>query len=109
MWFEEIDPNKSLVVPRYMLDDLLIRLGIVQHFQSVNRFLAGALSGVVIKRHETIKYSQFMKLVRKAALRECVKNIIAFNQFGFDVRTNKLLETDIEAQTVSLPQQIMRY
>ena len=29
MWFEEIDPNKSLVVPRYMLDDLLIRLGIV--------------------------------------------------------------------------------
>ncbi len=29
MWFQEIDPNKSLVVPRYMLDDLLIRLGIV--------------------------------------------------------------------------------
>jgi hypothetical protein len=50
-----------------------------------------------------------MKLVRKAALRECVKNIIAFNQFGFDVRKNKLVETDIEIQAVNLPQQIMRY
>jgi len=36
-----------------------------------------------------------MKLVRKAALRECVKNIITFNNFGFDLRTNKLVETDI--------------
>ena len=44
-----------------------------------------------------------MKLVRKAALRECVKNIIAFNQFGFDVRKNKLVETDIEIQVVNLP------
>jgi hypothetical protein len=44
-----------------------------------------------------------MKLVRKAALRECIKNIIAFNQFGFDVRKNKLIETDIEIQAVNLP------
>ena len=57
MWFNEIDFGKTLIVPREKVDQILVKLGIVSDYKSVNRFLAGALSGFVIRRHENIKFS----------------------------------------------------
>jgi len=57
MWFNEIDKKKRLIVPRENLDNLLVNLGVVQDYKSVNRFLAGALSGFVIRRHENLTFT----------------------------------------------------
>ncbi len=58
----------------------------VKDYKEVNRFIAGVLNGQTVDVHEEMKKSQFMKIVNKAAMRESVKNIIAFNQFGMDTR-----------------------
>lgn len=44
--------------------------------------MAGILSGVVIRRVDMIKRSQFMKFIYKGVLRDSVKNLIAFNSYG---------------------------
>ena len=66
------------------MDNFIIKNGICADYKEVNRFLSGCLSGCVIRRHEEIKKSQYMKVVLKAALRECIKNLITFNQIGTD-------------------------
>ncbi len=58
----------------------------MKDYKEVNRFIAGVLNGHTVDVHEEMKKSQFMKIVNKAAMRESVKNIIAFNQFGMDTR-----------------------
>jgi len=35
-----------------------------------------------------------MKLIQKAALRECIKNIIMYHQFGFDGKFRKIVGTE---------------
>ena len=57
IWFEEVDTNADLIVPRFRLDDVLVKYQVVKDYKEVNRFLAGVLSGDIIKRHEQVKYS----------------------------------------------------
>ena len=73
---------------------------IVKDYKEVNRFLAGVLSGIVVRRHENMKKSYFVKLVLKSALRECIKNIITYNSFGSDVGFMSMNKEQREAQIV---------
>jgi hypothetical protein len=67
-----------------------VKEGIVKDYKEINRFLAGTLSGTVIMRSDFLKKSQFMKLILKGVLRDCVKNIITFNKIGIDNATVNL-------------------
>jgi hypothetical protein len=50
LWEKEIDPLNLLLVGRKYMDDFLCRAKIVGDFKEVNRFMAGVLSGVVVRR-----------------------------------------------------------
>ena len=64
------------------MDEVLLKYGIVSDFKSINRFMAGILSGIVIRRCDEIKRSQFMKFVYKGVLRDSNRNLITINNFG---------------------------
>ena len=46
--------------------------------------MAGCLSGTVIRAHENIKKSDFLKFLVKGVLRNSVKNIIVYSKLGMD-------------------------
>ena len=50
LWQKEIDHKNLLIVSRKYMDDFLCRENIVGDFKEVNRFMAGILSGVIVKR-----------------------------------------------------------
>ena len=84
IWEKHIDPHNILILERRLLDDYLVKVEIVKDYKEINRFLSGCLSGTVIKREDYLKKSQFMKLIMKGVLRDCVKNILTFNKIGID-------------------------
>lgn len=84
IWEEHIDPHNLLILERRLFDDYLVKEGIVKDYKEINRFLAGTLSGTVIEREDYLKKSQFLKLIMKGVLRDCVKNILTFNKVGID-------------------------
>ena len=49
--------------------------------------MAGCLSGTVIRAHENIKKSDFLKLLIKGVLRNSIKNIIVYTKLGMDTET----------------------
>ena len=99
IWEENIDPHNLLILPRRLFDDYLDKEGIVKDYKEINRFLAGTLSGTVIKREEYLKKSQFMKLIMKGVLRDCVKNILTFNKLGID---NMMINLNKEANETAI-------
>mgnify|MGYP006119605875 CR=1 FL=1 len=57
LWKTEIDHKNLLLVNRKFMDDFLCRENIVGDFKEVNRFMAGTLSGVIVRRQDDIKQS----------------------------------------------------
>lgn len=100
LWHREIDPKNLLIVSRKYMDDWLCKEQIVGDFKEVNRFMAGVLSGTVVRRQDDVKKSQFMKLILKGILRDCVKNILAFNKLGIDSKIVNLNKESDGASTV---------
>ena len=73
-----------MIIPRRHVDKFLIKNNVVRDYKEINRLLAGCLSGTVIRAHENIKKSDFMKLLIKGILRNSVKNIIVYSKLGMD-------------------------
>lgn len=59
LWDNEIDLQGDHVIPRWHLDEFLVKHNIVKDYKEVNRFLAGVLSGTVVRRHEHMRRSYF--------------------------------------------------
>lgn len=109
IWVKIIDPQNKLILERKHLDNFLEEAGIVKDYKEINRFLTGSLSGVVIKRSDYVKKSQYLKLIFKGVLRDCVKNIITYNKLGIDNAMMNLNKETDAAQVVPFSHQIGRY
>ena len=97
------------MAPRKQLDDVFLRYGIIRDYKEMSRFLHGILNGVHVAVVENIKRSQFMKLVFKGALRESIKNMIAFNNLGADTATLNLLDCKRDNPAFRFSHQIQKY
>jgi len=62
--------------------------------------MAGTLSGVIVRRDQDIKQSQFNKLILKGILRDTVKNIITFDKLGIDSKIISINNDSYGSQTV---------
>mgnify|MGYP006893254252 CR=1 FL=1 len=87
IWMQEIDPSQLLNIPRRFVDKIFLKYEIVANYKGINPFFRGTLSGLKLTANDHICRSQFMKFVYKAVLRDCVKNIMAFNKVGTDKET----------------------
>ena len=108
MWFKHIDPERRMTASKVQIENFFLGNKIVKDYKEIQRFVAGTLNGFQLHPCQEFQKTLFMRIVYKASLREAIKNIITFCQFGLDYGMEKLNNGFNQNQIVPFSLQIQK-